>query len=125
MALNYATSLKTTRMQAIIDALGTSAIMAIGTSALSGGTGLLASIPFANPSFTIAGGVITVASVPRSVVASGAGVAAKAELRTSGGTVIVSGLTVGTSGTDFIINATTISVGQTIQCTSGSITHAP
>jgi hypothetical protein len=123
MAIVYSTTVKNSRLQAVIDALGAGALIVIGTSALSGASGVLASIPMASPSFTIASGVMTLASVPRSVVATGAGVAAKAELRTSGSVVVASGLTVGTSGADFIINATSISVGQTVQCTSGTITH--
>lgn len=124
MALNYSTAVKNARLQAVVDALGSGALLVIGTSALSGATGVLASVPFASPAFTVAGGVMTAASLPRTITATAAGTAAKAELRTSGGTVIASGLTVGTSGTDVIINATSISVGQTVQVTVGAITHA-
>lgn len=124
MALNYSTTVKNARLQAVVDAIGTAGVLVIGTSALSGATGVLASIPFANPAFNVAGGAMTVNSLPRTVVATGAGTAAKAEFRNNAGTVIASGLTVGLSGTDVIINALSISVGQTVQCTVGTITHA-
>jgi hypothetical protein len=45
-----------------------------------------------------------------------------AELRNNAGTVIASGLTVGTSGADIIISNTAITSGQTVQCTGGTIT---
>jgi hypothetical protein len=125
MPISYSTPTKNARLQAVVDAIGVSGLIVIGTSALAGGgTGVLASVPLDNPSFTIAGGVMTLAGTPRTVNASATGVAAKAELRTSGGVVIADGLTVGTAGTDFIINATAISIGQVVQVTAGSITHA-
>lgn len=125
MALNYSVAVKNARLQAVVDALGTAGVLVIGTSALAGGApGILASVPFANPAFNVAAGAMTVNSLPRTVTATAAGTAAKAELRHSDGTVVASGLTVGTSGTDVIINATAVSVGQTVQVTVGTITHA-
>lgn len=124
MALNYSTAVKNSRLTAVSTAIGTAGKLVIGTSALSGATGVLAEIPFANPAFNVSAGAMTVNSLPRTVVATGVGVAAKAEFRDSTGVVIASGLTVGLSGTDVIINATSISVGQTVQCTVGTITHA-
>lgn len=125
MALNYSVAVKNARLQAVVDAIGTAGVLVIGTSALSGATGVLASVPFANPAFNVSAGAMTTNSLPRTTTATAAGTAAKAEIRTSGGVVVASGLTVGTSGTDVIINATAISVGQTVQVTVGTITHAP
>lgn len=126
MALNYSLAVKNARLQAVVDALGPAGVLVIGTSALAGGAGgILASVPFANPAFNVSGGAMTVNSPPRTVAASGTGIAAKAEFRHSDGTVVASGLTVGTTGTDVIINATSMSAGQTVQVTVGTITHAP
>lgn len=123
MPLVYSNTMKSARSNVVITALGSAGVLVIGTAALAGGgTGVLASIPLANPAFTEVNGVMTMASAPRTVNASGAGVAAKAELRDSGGVVIASGLTVGTVGTDVIINSTSISVGQSVQATIGTIT---
>lgn len=122
MPINYSNAMKTARSNVIITALGSAGVLVIGTSALSGATGILASIPLANPAFTNLNGVMTMASAPRTVNASGAGTAAKAELRDNAGTVIADGLSVGTSGTDVIINSTSISVGQSVQATVGTIT---
>lgn len=124
MPVVYSDAVKTARSQAVIDALGAAGVLVIGTSALSGGTGVLASVPFSNPAFTQVNGVMTMKDAPRTVNASGAGTAAKAELRHSSGTVVMSGLTVGVagSGADVIINATSITVGQSVQATVGTIT---
>lgn len=125
MAVNYSTAVKNTRLQAVIDALGSGALLVLGTSALAGATGVLASVPLASPAFTVSAGVLTMAGAPRTVAASGNGTVALAELRTSGGTVIASGLTVGLSGSgaNIIVNATAFSIGQTVQVTTGTITH--
>lgn len=126
MAIVYNTTVKNARLQAVVTALGNNAKMVIGTSALAGGaTGVLAEIVLANPPATIAGGVLTVAGVPRSGIATGAGNAAKAELRTSADVVIASDLNVGLdgSGAEVIINAIAVSVGQSVQVNAGTITH--
>jgi len=109
-------------MTALVTLLGTAGTLTIGTSALSGATGVLAAVPLANPAGSVAGAGVLTISVPRSVVASGSGTAAKAELRDSSG-VVVASLSVGTSGTDVIINSTSITSGQTVQLTLGTITH--
>lgn len=96
--------------------------LVIGTSALFGATGVLATITLQKPSFSIASGVATLNGVPLTTSATGTGTAAKAELRDSNGTAIVTGLTVGTSGTDITLNSTSISTGETVTITSGTIT---
>lgn len=123
MAVVYSNTLKDARMQAVVTALGSGAVLVLGTSALSGATGVLATIALNSPSFTVLNGVLTLSGVPLEDDATGTGTVAKAELRASGGAVVLSGLTVGTSGTDVLINATAISTGQTIQVTLGTITH--
>lgn len=124
MPIVYSTTVKNARLQAVVDALGEAGTIVIGTAALAGGTGRLALVPMDDTSFTITNGVMTLNNVPRTVVAIATGIAAKAEFRASDGTtVVVSGLTVGTSEADIIINATAISTGQTVQVTAGTITH--
>jgi hypothetical protein len=94
----------------------------IGTSGLSGGTGVLATIPTTTTAFTISNKVMTLHGVPLSANASASGTAALAEIRNNAGTVIASGLTVGTSGTDIILSTTTIVSGQPVTITAGTIT---
>lgn len=124
MPIVYPNVIKNARLQVVVDALGANGAIIIGTAALAaGGAGVLATVPLNNPSFTINNGVMTLANAPRQVNASATGIAAKAQLRDGGGTIVVDGLTVGTSGADVTINATEISIGQTVQVTAGTITH--
>lgn len=134
MSVTYSSTLKTNRMQLVADLISgktaasstgsaSAGSLVIGTSALSGATGVLATITLNATAGTVSGSVFTLSGTPLSATASATGTAAKAEFRDNGGNVIVSGLTVGTSATDIIINSTAISSGQTVQVTSGTITH--
>jgi hypothetical protein len=124
MAVTYRASLKTTRMQAVrddIDSGAGAATLEIGTAGF-GST--LVSITLADPASSVAGSVLTFLGVPLSGTAGATGAAAEARIKESSGTVIVSGLTVGTSGTDIIISSTGITSGDTVTMNSGTITHA-
>jgi hypothetical protein len=134
MAVTYSATLKNDRMQQVLDRVqgktpaaatgsATAGKLVIGTSALSGATGVLVEIPLTTTGFTLSGGVLTLHGVPLSAVATAAGTAAKAEIRNNAGTVIASGLTVGTSGTDIIVGTTAITIGLTVIVTAGTITH--
>lgn len=126
MAIVYSTTLKNTRMDAVNTAVGIGGKLVIGTSALSGATGVLATLPLdaASAFGASSNGVITLDCTPAlSAVAAADGTAAKAEFRTSADAVIVSGLTVGVGAGDIQLATTTISTGVTVQITAGSITH--
>jgi hypothetical protein len=134
MAVTYSATLKTNRMQLVADLIAgktaasstgtaTAGSIVIGTSALSGSTGVLVTFALGTTPGTVAGSVFTISGTPLTATASGTGTAAVGEIRNNAGTVIVSGLTVGTSGTDIIINATAISTGQFITLSSATITH--
>lgn len=134
MSVAYSSTLKNDRLQNVADRIAgktpaaatgtaTAGSLVIGTSALSGATGVLATIPLPTTPATISAGVLTLAGTPLSVSAANAGTAAKAEIRDNAGTVIASGLTVGTSGSDVNLNSTSISAGQTVTISSGTITH--
>ena len=135
MSVIYRSALRTNRLNLVVNELGTATAptisttgtaagsLVIGTSSLSGATGVLATITLDTTPATVSGDTLTISGLPKTTTASGSGTAAKAELRNNAGTVIVSGLTVGTTGTDIIISSTTITSGQTVQVTSGTITH--
>lgn len=134
MAVTYSSTLKTNRMQLVADLIAgktqaastgsaTAGTLVIGTSSLSGATGVLASIVLGTTPGTVSGSVLTLSGTPLSVTATGTGTAAKAEFRTNGGTVIVSGLTVGTSASDIILDSVSITSGQTVTISSGTLTH--
>lgn len=134
MSVVYSTTLKNNRMQLVADLIAgkvqasstgtaTAGTLVIGTSALSGATGLLATFTLSTTPGTVSAGVFTVAGIPLTATASATGTAAKAEFRDNSGNVIVTGLTVGVSSSDIIINATAISSGQTVTLSSATITH--
>jgi hypothetical protein len=122
--VNYDTATKTARMAATIlqiDANASPAKIEICTAAFAS---VLVTITLADPSFTESGGVITMAGVPKSGVASAAGTAAVARIKDGGGTTKVNNLTVGTSGSEINLDSITIAVAQTVTITSGTITHS-
>lgn len=122
MAVTYTNAVKIARMGAVTTQAGATAVLEIGTSAM--GT-VLASFTLNNP---IAGaatgaGVLTLSGFPKNATASATGAAAAARIRT-GGTDIITGLTVGTSGADVILDSLSITGGQTVTLNSAVITHA-
>ena len=125
MAVNYDVATKSARMAATIlqiDANASPAFLEICTAAY--GT-VLCTIVFADPSFTEAGGVITMAGAPKSGVAANTGTAAVARIKDGGSTTKVNNLTVAApSGGDINLNNVSIASGQTVTLSSGTITHA-
>jgi hypothetical protein len=124
MAVTYTTAVKNARLDAVTTAIGTTGVLEIGTSGMSS---ILATINLGNPAAAAAsGGVLTFSGFPRSdTSADNTGTAAAARIRTaSGGTDIITGLTVGTSASDINLDSTSITSGQTVTITSATITHA-
>jgi len=124
MAVTYTNAVKIARMNAVTTAAGTTAVLEIGTTAM--GT-VLATIALNNP---IAGaatgaGALTLSGFSKSDIADATGTAAAARIRTAtGGTDIITGLTVGTSGADVILDSLSITAGQTVTINSCVFTHA-
>lgn len=119
MAVTYATAVKTARMTATRDevANGTLEIMTAADAVLvvfglnaAGGT-------IATDTWTLVFDAGTVA-------ATGTGTAAKAQIKTSGGTAVITGLTVGTSGSDINLDNTSITTGQNVTLSSATVQHA-
>lgn len=124
-AVTYTTTVKNARMDAITTAIGTSGKLVIGTSALSGATGVLCTITLNSTAAAAASsGVLTLSGFPKTCTASATGTAAKASIRTSADVDVVTGLTVGTSGSDVNVDNTSINSGQTVTINSFTITHA-
>ena len=125
MAVTYTNAVKIARMGAVTTAAGTTAVLEIGTTSMAS---VLATIALGNP---IAGaatgaGVLTLSGFPRSDTSADAtGTAAAARIRTSsGGTDIITGLTVGLSAADVILDSLSITAGQTVTINSAVFTHA-
>lgn len=134
MSVNYTNAVAAARLQVMADSVASKTIAAatgtaaagqlvIGTSALSGSTGVLATIALPATAFSVSNKVATLQGTPLSTTASASGTAALAEFRNNAGTTVISGLTVGTSGSDVTVGTTTVSSGQTVSCQSGTVTH--
>jgi hypothetical protein len=132
MSINYNTTLKNARLNlvtAAIDAGGGSNAGYLQIADATGFTGvhILVTIPFDIPSTgsfgAASGGVITANGTPLSATAANTGTATQAEVFAYGGAVIISGLTVGTSGADINLSSTSIVAGQSCTITAASITH--
>lgn len=124
MAVVYPTAVKNARLDAVTSAIGTTGVLEIGTTGMAT---VLATIALGNPAAAAAsGGVLTFSGFPRSdTAADNTGTAAAARIRTaSGGTDIVTGLTVGLSAADIILDSLSITAGQTVTLNSAAITHA-
>lgn len=125
MAVVYTNAVKIARMAAVVSQAGTTAVLEIGTTGMAS---VLATIALGNP---IAGaatgaGVLTLSGFPRSdTSADNTGTAAAARIRTAtGGTDIITGLTVGLSAADVILDSLSITAGQTVTINSAVFTHA-
>jgi len=125
MAVTYSAAVKTARMNAVvaqIDASATAATLEIGTSGMAG---VLATFTLTDPCGTVSGDTLTFDFDPDlSATASGTGTAAAAQIKNGDGTVVISGLTVGTAATDIVLDSDSITSGQTVTLATGTIQHA-
>lgn len=126
MAMGFATTLRTARADAIIDAAGTGAKLRIydGSRPATGGTAttLLAELVWTGEEIgTASSGVITL-NVPDATTGAANGTATWARIVTSANAFVVD-MAVGTSGSDLNLNTTTISTGVAVSVTSGTITE--
>lgn len=92
----------------------------IGTTSMAS---VLAIIPLADPCGSVASDVLTFTMPQSDTSADATGTAAEARIKDSSGTVIVSGLTVGTSGANINLSSVGITVGDTVTLSSAAITH--
>ena len=123
MSVVYATSLKNTRLTSVVTAIdnGGAGALVIGTSGLAIE---LAVITFNSTCGVVSGGVLTFSSTPlvdSSAAATNTAVAAEVVDGTNH--IVISGLTVGTSGSDINLSSTSIVAGQSVTITAASIVH--
>src|SRR6516165_1799091 len=113
MTVSYSVTLKSTRMNAVITAIDAQTgvgYMEIGTAGMGA---VLIQINLQKPSFTQNSGVITMVGA-QGGTAGATGTAAAARIKDGAGTVQVSGLTVGTSGTDVVLSSVAITSGDPV-----------
>lgn len=123
MPVNYDTTTKAARMNAVATSIGASGKFKL----LSSTDQILATFTLAETAGTVAGPVLTfsdangAAAGILNTTASVAGTATKAVITTSADVTIVSGLV---AGTDFTLDNPTFTFGQAITINSATLTHA-
>lgn len=126
MAVTYSAATKTGRMNAVVTQIGTSGKLKLFTAA----DALLATFTLASTAGTVSGSVLTLSDANGATAgilnntASAAGTATKASITTSADVDVITGLTVGTSGTDLVLDNNVLASGQAITINSATITHA-
>lgn len=125
MSVIYSATAETNRMTAVrdtIDAGAGAGVIQIGTTGMAT---VLAEFTLNDPSGTVSGSVLTFSGFPKSDTAANAtGTAAAARIRDSNSNDVVTGLTVGLSASDIILDSLSITTGQTVTLNSFTITHA-
>ena len=128
MSITYAAATKTARMNAVVTAIGASGKLKLFAA---DGTTLLATFTLAATAGTVSGSVLTFSDQNGATTgilnttASAAGTAAKASITTSADVdVLTNTLTVGTTGTDLILDNNVLTLGQAITILTGTLTHA-
>lgn len=120
MAITLNTTLRNARATAIVTEAGSGAKLAVYTSAY--GTKLYESTCAATLG-TVSGGVLTFNAVgDATAVASGTAAIARL-FKSDGTTMVIEGLTVGTSGTNIVITNTTIATSDVITTSAATITE--
>ena len=120
MAITLNGTLRNARSTAIVTEAGATAKLTVYTAAYAA---VLYTSTCAATLGTVSGGVLTFNAVG-SATATGAGTAAIARLfKTDGTTMVIEGLTVGTSGTNIIITNAVIAVNDVVTTSSATITE--
>lgn len=120
MAITLNTTLRNARAQTIVTEAGATAKLTVYTAAYGA---ILYSSTCAATLGTVATGVLTFNAVGNAT-ATAAGTAAIARLfKTDGTTMVIEGLTVGTTATNIVITNTTIAVNDVITTSSATITE--
>lgn len=119
MAVTIDNTTKDAVMTAIRDTVA-NGTLEIGTTGMAS---VLATFGLSATGGTVATQTWTLAFDAGTVSAGNTGTAAAAQIKNSTGTVRISGLTVGTSGSDINLNNTSINSGQSVTLSSATIAH--
>jgi len=126
MAVIYTTAVKSSRMDAVVTAIGAAGLVKLFTSA----DVLLATFTLDTTAGSVSNGVLTLndangatAGILNTTAVAG-GTATKASIQTSAAVDIITGLTVGIAGADFNMDNNVLANTQAITVNSGTITHA-
>jgi hypothetical protein len=121
MAVIYASTLRTSRMDAVLTAIGNAGKIKGYTS----GDVLVATWALPTPSGSVSGDVLTFDVDPDiNATLATTGTITKATITTAADAVVVSGLTVGTSGTNLVMSSNVVgSTGDTVTLQTATLTH--
>ena len=126
MSAGYSVTLRNAKLDAITTYVGNAGIMEIysGTQPATGGAEgtLLATFTLGSPFAGAASGGVLTATNPADVNASATGTASWARIYKADGTTMVMDLSVGTSGTQVILNSVSLTSGVACSITSITIT---
>jgi len=120
MAVTYNAAVKTSRMTAVMTYFSNGTI-----EILTAADALLVTFGLGAPAGSVTGAVWTLTPLDAgTVAATGTGTAAKAQIKNSGGSAHITGLTVGTSASDVILDNLSIATSQNVTLSAATITHA-
>lgn len=124
MSVNYNVTVRTNRLQQVINAIDAGPSNGF-LRLLDAGGNVLSSLQLSRPSAVASGAVLTfngLSLIDPSAAQGGAATAARAE--DSAGNIIISGLSVGTAGStsDILLTPDVIVAGQTVALTAATIT---
>ena len=124
MAINYATAVKLARLEAVRTALNAGAAggkLRIFTAAYAS---MLVEFTLLEADQNAADNILDLVGSAITAAAAATGTAAIARLTDSDNNMVAEGLTVGTSGTDVIVDSTSITSAQNVTLNNAAITHA-
>jgi len=124
MAVNYSNTVKDNRMTQVLNAIDGGPAAGYIEICSAAYASVLATIILADPCGSVASGVLTFTMPKSDTNADATGTAAIARIKDSNGNIIVSGLTVSTSGADINLSSLAITAGDTVTLNSATITHA-
>lgn len=120
MTVNYSAAVKNSRLAAVAAALNANGGGKIAL--MTAASAVLVNVNLETVIGAAVGGVLTVIASAKQGTAGAAGAAALAKLTDGAGTTVCDGLTVGTSGTDVVLNDVNIAVSSIVTMNSGTIT---
>ena len=124
--ITYSSATKSARMTAVVTAIGASGKLKLFTA----GDVLLATFTLAATAGTVSGSVLTLSDANGATAgilnatAVAAGTATKASVTTSGDVDVITGLTVGLSASDLVMDNNAINTSQVVTVNSATFTHA-
>ena len=123
MSVNYPVSLLNTRLGDVVTAIDSGATNG-SLQLLDGSNNLLSTFGLSRPCATVTGAVLTFNGLALvDPAATGSGTSHFARVNNGDGTIVISGLTVGTSSaSDIVLSNASILAGQTIALTAATIT---